>query len=107
MMFSCIVPVGPPLNFTVRTVDPRSLELNWNPPAADLQHGIIRGYNIRVFTRETMREQNFTVFDRVTELTVNNLHPFYTYECSIVAVTIGPGPSASVTSQLPQDGKQN
>lgn len=39
---------------------------------------------------------NFTAFG--TEFMLQGLHPFYVYEISITAVTIGPGPMSAVFS---------
>ena len=41
-----------------------------------------------------------------TSVTVPALHPFYTYTCTIAAVTIGEGPySEELTITMPEDGK--
>lgn len=39
-----------------------------------------------------------------TTHTLTGLHPYYTYVCSVSAVTVGEGPEAIVTVQMPEDG---
>ena len=42
------------------------------------------------------------------QLTIEGLHPFYTYSFLIAAVTIGPGPFSEVLSiQMPQAGESD
>lgn len=98
-------PVGPPLNFTAIPVSSRTLELSWEPPAAEVLNGLIRHYFIVILSRDTGRdlEMNFTTGGN--RLMVPGLHPFYIYECTVTAFTVGAGPSVMVTSQLLQDGE--
>ena len=43
-----------------------------------------------------------------THITLADLHPFYTYSCSVAAETIDIGPfTAELTTQMPEDGKYN
>jgi hypothetical protein len=49
-------------------------------------------------------ERNFTMTNTST-LEIGDLRPFYIYECVVAAVTVGAGPSAMITTQLPQDSK--
>ena len=43
-----------------------------------------------------------------THITLADLHPFYTYSCSVAAETIYIGPfTAELTTQMPEDGKYN
>ena len=49
---------------------------------------------------------SFTAVNTTT-LSVPTLHPFYTYQCKVAAVTVGLGPySTAVEVELPEDGKQ-
>ena len=79
--------------------------LTWSPPDTELHNGIIRHYLVSVYERDTGR--NFTVQSRAdTEFTIGELHPYYTYEFSVQAVTIKTGPVSSVLSLITaQDGK--
>ena len=45
--------------------------------------------------------QNTTINSQLIQ---QNLHPYYTYLCSVTAVTVGSGPAATVTIQMPEDG---
>ena len=41
-----------------------------------------------------------------TQVTLQSLHPYYTYTCRVAAVTTGRGPyTGNLTIQLPEDGK--
>ncbi len=42
-----------------------------------------------------------------TLITVDSLHPFYTYTLSVAAFTTGTGPLAEVSVTLPEDGMEN
>ena len=47
----------------------------------------------------------FQQITAATSVTVPSLHPFYTYACTIAAVTIGEGPySVELSITLPEDG---
>ena len=49
--------------------------------------------------------RNFTESSNTTQVTLEPLHPYYTYMCSIAAETVGRGPfSLHVTEQLPEAG---
>lgn len=101
----CVAPSGPPQSLTSEPQNSRTLELSWEPPADDMQNGLLRHYHIAIrSSQDVVGERNFTTSE--VTLVVQNLHPFYTYEFVVTAVTIGPGPSASITSRLPQDSKK-
>ena len=81
------------------------LSLNWEAPPSEHRNGVIRSYLIAVHEFETGR--NFTVISdsNMTQVTLEPLHPFYTYQCSIAAETVGSGPfSEHITVQLPEAG---
>ena len=49
--------------------------------------------------------RNFTAHSNTTQVTLEPLHPYYTYMCSIAAETVGRGPfSEHITIQLPEAG---
>ena len=80
-----------------------SLTLIWTAPDFPNHNGIIRNYVIAIHEVETGR--NFTESSNTTQVTLEPLHPYYTYMCSIAAVTVGRGPfSIHVTEQLPEAG---
>ena len=81
-----------------------SLILSWDPPLNESQNGIIRSYVIQILEDDT--STTTTHYSNNTLLTVNNLHPYYTYKCSVAAFTVGLGPySAILTVQLDEDSK--
>lgn len=88
----------------LQLVSETSFTLTWQPPSFEGRNGIIQQYVIRVQEVDTGRM--FTETSNTTEVTVENLHPFYSYNSRIAAETIGLGPfSAPITVQLNEDGK--
>ena len=67
-----------------------SLTLNWNPPGFDKVNGVIIYYQIIVIEVETGYTYNYTSYS--TTLSLTQLHPAYTYQCSIAAYTVALGP---------------
>lgn len=79
------------------------LNFTWLAPPANQQNGIIT-YYIIVFT-EVTTSKSFQYTSNVTSLLVNNLHPYYTYNIKIAAVTIEPGPFLSgISLTMPEAG---
>ena len=77
------------------------LMLQWSPPNSENIHGIIQNYEVRLVEQETGNETQITTID--TTITVTNLHPYYTYQCSVSAVTVAIGPSIEIIIQMPED----
>ena len=46
-----------------------------------------------------------TIIVTDTTTTINDLHPHYTYTCNVLAFTVGSGPTANITFQMPSDSK--
>ena len=61
---------------------------------------------IELFNTITILEQETgNVFYSITpSIVVSSLHPYYTYKCTVSAVTIGNGPVASLVIQMPEEG---
>jgi len=96
-------PTAPPEDLLATALDPRTLHISWQPPAEEDRNGIIRRYvtNITEFDTGT----NFQMESTNTEITLQNLHPFYQYLCSVAAETVALGPSTPVfTIEMPEDG---
>ena len=73
------------------------------PPPPDDHNGVIRYYSLILTETDTGVDIHVEV-ETMTEV-VYSLHPFYTYEVIVSAVTIASGPYTSpVTVQLPEDG---
>ena len=48
------------------------------------------------------------VLSNDTQVTLQSLHPYYTYTCHVAAVTTGSGPyTGNLTVKLPEDGELN
>ena len=81
-----------------------SVDLSWYPPPTEHHNGIIRYYTVRVVVQNTG-----VIFARSTaelSITIAGLHPYYTYNFSISAMTVVPGPySVPLTVQTLPDGK--
>ncbi len=82
---------------------PSSIRISWSPPPVADQNGLIRRYRINVTEVDTG-----SVFVRTsgsTYVVLFELHPFYTYECIIGAVTVAEGPYSGLeTITTPEDG---
>ena len=98
-------PSSPPQSPYGNAMGSTGISLFWNPPPADAQNGIIARYMISVTEVETGR--SFSLFSATTSLNVTSLHPFYTYNFTIAAVTtVGDGPyTRSITIVTLQDGR--
>ena len=80
-----------------------SLTLSWNAPAEP--NGIVRHYLVLVEETDTNHNHTVVSYSNV-QFTVGGLHPYYTYELSVQAVTITSGPPSTILSvQTLQDGK--
>lgn len=85
-------------------MDSRSILVSWTPPTQHEQNGAIRHYVLNVTEAETRRA--FQLISYATSEALHSLHPHYTYQLRVAAVTIGLGPfSPEVTITTPQDGK--
>ena len=83
-------PTSPPREVSFSTVTSTTFTLSWiEPPSAD-QNGLIRQYQINITEVDTQMEFTYSVM--TTEFTVEFLHPYYCYTCSVTAVTISAGP---------------
>ena len=102
-MFSVvvIVPSGPPNNIQVVTTSSTTATLQWSEPDLEFQNGNIKHYRITVAGPDIQQ----TLMSSGLSIQLNNFHPFYTYTCTVQAVTIGNGPSSNITFTMPQDGK--
>ena len=103
IQFHSAAPSAPPSPPVVFGTTHDSLSLNWQAPPFEETNGAIQNYVIAIHEVETGR--NFTANSNTTQVTLEPLHPYYTYMCSIAAETIGRGPfSEHITVQLPEAG---
>ena len=98
------VPTSAPTNPIGTATDARTIRLSWGEPPSNQQNGIIREYRVNITEVATGR-----VFQRVSATTfieITSLHPFYVYEWTVSAFTVGEGPYSSIsTVTTPEDGK--
>ena len=84
-------------------VNSSSIFLSWESPAREELNGIIREYLVNITEVETGTAYQLSTFE--TTIIISSLHPYYNYQCSVSAVTIGPGPfSLFLTFQTLQAG---
>ena len=81
-----------------------SSSLTWSPPPEDQLNGVLRHYVIIIEETDTGRNTSLTSTE--PQILLSNLHPFYTYNIAVCAVTTDIGPCVYFDPiQLPQDGK--
>lgn len=103
MIFSAAPGVSP-TNISTVFLDSRTLLLSWDPPPSDQINGVIDFYTIAIFEAESMT--NFAFESNISTITLNDLHPFYTYTFQISASTVSAGPlSDPLVVQMPADGQ--
>ena len=103
------VPTAPPENFTLKVLGPRAVLVTWRPPAFEEQNGVIIAYTIVLIELNFNTTLTYQQEENYTELTVDELHPYYEYNCSMFAATqVGNGPfTDSVTIRTFEDGMNN
>ena len=92
-MYVYFSPLGPsdsPQAVRHTAVTSTSVNLSWFPPSTEHHNGVIRNYTVRVVVQDT--GEIFTHSTDQLSITVESLHPYYTYNFSVSAVTITPGP---------------
>ena len=83
-----------------------SVNLSWSAPLVADTNGIIREYHVNLVEVDTAQLLTYTTTNLF--ITIQSLHPFYTYNCSVSAFTVDTGPfSNEAVISLPQDGKFN
>lgn len=83
---------------------PDSIELRWDPPKPDEINGNIVAYYINITHVESGESHSFHVGN--TQLfSGSGFHPYYTYICTVFAVTVGPGPGSAINITTRETGK--
>ena len=81
-----------------------SVTLTWGAPPEEHQNGVIRHYRITVHELDTSK--NSTEISLHISSVISDLHPYYTYNFGVCAVTVGIGPCAYVGPiQLEQESE--
>ncbi len=87
------------------TVNSTSISLSWSAIPPEDMNGQIRHYIITLTERNTSAANVYEYMSTAEERVIADLHPYYTYECKVAAVTIKTGPySPVITLQTLQDG---
>lgn len=103
LFFLYSAPSSSPQNISIIALGPTSLFISWSPPSLDTQNGIITEYRVNITELETGNVISLISFN--TLISVQFLHPYYTYVCIVSAVTIAEGPPSDVvTITTPEDG---
>ena len=87
-------PTGVPQSLEAVAVSSSSILITWNPPVEEEQNGVIRMYYINVTELPTGNVRELMAHGDERIKVVNNLHPYYVYECAVAAYTVGLGPAA-------------
>lgn len=96
--FTFAAPSAPPVEFSCSVSSPDSLSFMWVPPPMDMLNGIIRGYTIMAHPVNLSEEViEMTVPVNLTSFTINNLTSMTPYMVLVRAVTVAPGPPATIT----------
>ena len=75
----------------------------WDELPSEDENGIIRYYLVNV--TETNTGYHYQTTSTTSDITLSNLHPYYTYSVTVAAYTIEEGPfSTPVTFTTLQDG---
>ena len=98
-----VAPTAAPQNLLGSPISPRILNYTWSPPPPDQQNGVIIHYVITVIEVDTGEEMQLTI--NTTWLRLDGLHPYYTYDFTLAAVTVSQGPFSDTDSvRMPEDG---
>ena len=97
-------PTAPPSNTTVDIQSSVEVLLSWSPPSNEDRNGEIEYYIISI--TETTTHYEYEIQASSISMNISDLHPFYTYQVSVAAVTVDAGPfSPTLTFTMPEDGK--
>jgi receptor-type tyrosine-protein phosphatase Q len=84
-------PSRPPLEIKGRALTSSSILVQWDPPPVEHQNGEIESYIILCIEHNTGRTLRLDTTP-ITNVTISELHPFYSYVCNVSAVTVDSGP---------------
>ena len=100
--FCFTAPDSHPSITTGRALNSTHIYLMWELP--EDPNGDIREYRVNVTEEETGRM--LQLITSTTNITIGSLHPYHTYNCTVSAVTISPGPfSTVITVRTDEDGR--
>ncbi len=100
-------PYHHPQNLSLTALDSTSIRITWEPPPRDLINGVLRYYHVTVYNIINLSVYNELIdADSRLDVIVNELHPYYSYNCTVAAVTVAEGPLTSAVVMTLEDGKQ-
>ena len=101
----CIaVPSSSPTGIAYSSVTSTTAAVAWSALSLEDKNGMVRYYLVNV--TETNTGLQYQIQSTTQYITLNNLHPYYTYNVQIAAYTIGPGPYSNVAIlTTAEDGK--
>ena len=103
LYFSIVAPSSPPRLLVITAMNSHSINISWSPPPMDKVNGIIQYYFLNITVIETSQTLYLQTSD--TSVSLNDVHPHYTYTVVVAAVTIAIGPFSTEQSiTTPQDG---
>ena len=77
--------------------------MSWDPVLVHEQNGVIQYYIVTVYEVSTDTSTEVDVV--TTKILITDLHPYYEYQFSVAAYTVGPSPDAHISAITNQDGK--
>lgn len=97
MLIICFnsAPSAPPNTVTV-LIQATQITVQWKPPSASKQNGIIRRWDVLVTERTTGTTLQVSSNYENQTVTVSNLKPYTFYHVKVAAYTVGLGPFSSV-----------
>jgi len=102
-------PSGPPLNFSVEAITPRTLYFSWELPLLEHQNGVILDYVLNISSDDNGMIIQIYSNGNATNISATLFTPYTVYRCKVAASTLpGTGPySDEVLILTPEDGKSN
>ena len=74
------------------------VELSWNPPRPDEQNGVIVYYIVNITAIHPYMGETFQQNCPMVSCNVSQLYPYHTYQFTVSAVTIAPGPYSETST---------
>ena len=103
-LYYFVVPTSSPQSVTAHVIDVTTLNISWSPPVPEHRNGLIQRYVIRVTELDTGILDQFVTTNQ--SIIIRGRHPFYRYNYSIAAETIGLGPySVAKVIHMPEAGR--
>ena len=100
-------PTAEPQQLAEDIVTATNITITWDPPPTGEINGIIRAYAISYFPTGNASAQlvEESIPENETFFIADGLQPFTNYTFEVRAVTISPGPPASIIVQTEEAGK--